>query len=704
MESIEQREPVASAGAHDDLRNDTRERARGDDRRTKAEAADGYARAESRRGLVAALLSARTAYLFVGALVVGAAFGYLQFSTPAICCGDLDGYYHIRWSQLLLDGLRHGHFPPQFTWLPLTTLNPRDYVDHHFLFHLLQSPFTQFGNEILGAKISAWLFASLAVFSCYWLLVRNRVAFPLLWLVALLGSGAPFLFRMNMTKAMSFSIVLLVVGINLLFRRKYVWLLPLAFVFTLAYDIFVLLGVAAVIWACVVAWAERRFEWRPVVWVGVGVALGLVINPYFPHDIRLFYEHVVMKIGVTDEGRPSVGNEWYPYDSWVFLGNCAVAFLSMLVGYVTFRWEDRRAAMRPLFFLALSTLLLVANAKWRRFAEYFPPFAVLFAAFSVSALWSGERTIYGRLPEPVLDDLRPFLDADTRDEERARERRWRRAEVEAAIISLLLGGAIFYLVTLAPQIRADAFADARLKRAVAGGVFLLFAIAYPLLRGLARGALTVALLSLFVAATFTVWIEGRTEIKDSAPPEEYRAGIEWIRRNVPPGEIVFNTDWDDFPKLFFYDPTHAYVSGLDPTYLYDRDHDLSKLYENITLGKEKDPGPLIRDRFHARYVFTDNDEAHDAFYNAAMDSGWFEVAFEDKDEKCNCTVLRIRDRKGEPPPDSKDSDKDSGDGDDNDEPDNNDNSALKRLPARVYQLAKRSNARRRDERGEARGE
>ncbi|MDQ3907247.1 MAG: hypothetical protein M3268_02770 [Acidobacteriota bacterium] len=713
MENIEQRDGIATAGAREDVRDDAHEpvhdQSREDGRRATVgetsaaavEAAHDYSRGEASRGFLAAVFSARTAYLFVGALVVGAAFGYLQFSTPAICCGDLDGYYHIRWSQLLLDGLRHGHFPPQFTWLPLTTLNARDYVDHHFLFHLLQSPFTQFGNEILGAKISAWLFASLAVFSCYWLMVRNRVAFPLLWLAALLGSSAPFLFRMNMTKAMSFSIVLLVVGINLLFRRKYIWLLPLAFVFTLAYDIFVLLGVAAVVWACVVAWGERRFEWRPVVWVGIGVALGLVINPYFPHNIRLLYEHVVMKIGVTDEGRPSVGNEWYPYDSWVFLGNCVVAFLSMFVGYVTFRWEDRPRAMRPLFFLVLSTLLLVANAKWRRFAEYFPPFAVLFAAFSIDALWTGARTLYGRLPEPVMDDLRPFLDSDTRDEERARERRWRRAEVEAAIISLVLGGLIFAFVELAPQIRADAVADVRLKRAVAEGVFLLLAIAYPLLRGLARGALTVAFLSLFVAATFTVWIEGRTEIKDSAPPEEYRAGIEWIRQNVPPGEIVFNTDWDDFPKLFFYDPTHAYVSGLDPTYLYDYDHDLSKLYESITLGKEKDPGPLIRDRFHARYVFTDNDEGHDAFYNAALDSGWFEVAFEDKDDKCNCTVLRIRDKKGEPPPDS---DKDSGDGDDDsDEPDN-DNSARKHAPAPGDQLAKRSNARRRDERGEAHGE
>ena len=117
-----------------------------------------------------------------------------------------------------------------------------------------------------------------------------------------------------------------------------------------------------------------------------------------------------------------------------------------------------------------------------------------------------------------------------------------------------------------------------------------------------------------------------------------------MRANVPPGERVFNTDWDDFPRLFYYDPTHAYISGLDPTYLYDRDKGLSQLYDNITLGKEEDPGPLIRDRFGARYVFSDN--AHDDFFFNARESGWFDIVYEDRE----CTILHIRDQKQEPEP------------------------------------------------------
>ena len=562
-------------------------------REARAEALSGSGvRAGRWRALAAALTGAQAAYFAAGALCIGAIFWWLQFSTRAVCCGDFDGYYHIRWSRLLWEGMRAGNFPPQFTWLPLTTLNPRDYVDHHLLFHVLQIPFTWFGDLRPGAKVSAWLFATSAVLACYWLTLRHRLRYPLVWLFALLGCSAPFLFRMNMTKAMSVSIVLLVVGINLLFRRRYAWLLPLAFVFTLTYDMFVLLGLAALIWAAIILWSERRFEWRPLVWVGVGVAAGTVINPYFPHNVRLLYEHAVMKFAVADQDRPRVGNEWYPYESWDFLGNCAVAFAAMVAGYIAFQWRELKESQRALFFLVLSTVLLVANAKWRRFAEYWPPFAILFAAFS----------------------LHPWL-----------------ARAGDAFAGEAGGGAEGAGESQ-PRARGAGARDAARRRAE-----------WHLITASFAGLL------LFVAMLYTVRVE-RREIADSDPPEDYYGGIMWLRANVPAGEIVFNTDWDDFPKLFYYDPTHAYVSGLDPTYLYDRDRELSKLYDRITLGHEKDPGPLIRDRFKARYVFTDNEEVHDPFYDAAMNSGWFDEVYTDD----TCTVLRVREQKGEPPPEAGD--------------------------------------------------
>src|SRR5256885_29060 len=143
----------------------------------------------------------RTADLLAGAIAIAVVFWWLQYSTAAICCGDFDGYYHIKWARLLWDNMRAGHFPPAFPWLPLTTLSPREYVDHHLLFHIILIPFTWFRDLQTGAKIAAFLFASLAVFSCYWLVVRYEIRYRLVLLLAALAVSGPLFFPHDNTKA-----------------------------------------------------------------------------------------------------------------------------------------------------------------------------------------------------------------------------------------------------------------------------------------------------------------------------------------------------------------------------------------------------------------------------------------------------------------------------------------------------------------------
>src|SRR2546423_14922376 len=330
----------------------------------------------------------RAADLLVGAVAIALIFWWLQYSTTAICCGDYDGYYHIRWARLLWATIRAGHFPPAFPWLPLTTLNPQNYVDHHLLYHIILIPFSWFRDLQTGAKISAILFATLAVFFCYWLVVRYEIRYRLIWLLALLGCSAPFLYRMNMTKAPPFAIIFLVLGTYFFFEKKYWQLLPLALIFAWTYDMFVLLILAAVIWTAVIAWTEERFEWRPLAFVLAGSALGLILNPYFPRNLYLFWEHARVKI--TAGGfATKVGQEWYPYDTWEFLGNCYVALAAMFVGFITFDLSDREQAKRPLYFLILATALLLMIMRWKRMAEYFPPFAIIFAAFTLENYWLG---------------------------------------------------------------------------------------------------------------------------------------------------------------------------------------------------------------------------------------------------------------------------------------------------------------------------
>lgn len=527
----------------------------------------------------------RIVVLLIGAVAITIIFWRLQFATSAICCGDFDGYYHIKWSRILWESMRNGILPPRFIWLPLTTLDPPHFVDHHFLFHIFQIPFTWFMDLRLAAKVSALIFASAAVFSCYWMVVRYRVKYPLIWLLALLACSAPFLYRLNMAKAPPFAIIFLVVGIHLLFQKKYWPLLPLAFVFTLTYDMFVLLILSGLIWTGVVAWTERRIEWRPLMWILAGTCLGLVINPYFPTNLQLLYQHLRIKV-TASEFSTSVGKEWYPYDSWEFLGNSLVACVAMVAGYIAFDPSDRKRSSHSLFFLVLATALMIMTARWKRIAEYWPPFAVMFCAFSLQPWLAGARSSLTQLPTDMLDELQPFLDlpsamkSSTEEEARALK-----AAIGLTVVAVLLATALFLNL-----------------RATLG------------------------------------------DIAGSEPHDYYRKGAAWMQANVPPGQIIFNTDWDDFPRLFYYDPSHTYITGLDPTYLFDRDPSLSKLYDRITLGQQEDPGPLIRDRFGARYVFSDN--MHQDFADNAQSSGWFEIIYEDHD----CTIMRIRDEKELPAP------------------------------------------------------
>jgi len=491
--------------------------------------------------------------LTVALALIIAVMGWIEFGGPAIL--DNDGYYHIRWAAMLRQNFPH--LPP-FKALPLTILNEQNYVDHHYLFHLLLIPFT-FGDLRLGAKLAAVAFSSLGIVSLFALLVVYQVRNRWLWLAPLVASSEPFLYRMSMTRAPALSLVLLGIGTWLILKRKHLWLALLSFIFVWSYSLFPLMLAFAVAYSVTVYLSERRIDLWGVLASAVGIAAGLVINPYFPKNLALFREHLLMK--TTANYPVDVGVEWYPYETWIILGSSVVAFAIYFVALLAFEYRDRVQDAKPLFFLLVSTMFLLLAFKSRRFVEYWPPFAVLFAAFTVT---------------PQLQRVKFKWLARTRD------------------------------------------------------------------RAIAAVASAVVAVTLIVTLGATVW-QAREEIKTEANPFAYRGASQWIAANTPPGSMIFNTDWDKFPMLFHYNPDNTYIVGLDPTYLYDRDPELWKVYADITLGKEDDPAPLIRERFGAEYVVTENAESD--FMQVCNDSGDFEKVYEDK----FATVLRVK-RPDEPRP------------------------------------------------------
>jgi hypothetical protein len=537
----------------------------------------------------------RMIYFVFGIVSIALLMWFLQTRTDAICCGDWDGYYHIRWSSLLWENFSQGKWLPSFDWLPLTVLNPKDYADHHFLFHLLQIPFLWFWEPVVAAKVAAIVYSSLAIASVYWLLYKYQVDYLLVWLLAILTCANMFYYRMNMAKAPPLTILITVVGIYLLFERKYIWLLPLMFAFVWTYSLFPLLFIAAVIWTLVIAWNERRFEWRPIAYTGAGLILGNIINPYFPHNILLFVEHFLQKFRVGSDFEVAVGGEWYPYSGMELLTHFPIALIAMLAGYILFMPRNGKLPEKATFFLMFVSILLAAQFRSKRFAEYFPPFAVLFAAFSWQAFMTRAKV---ELPEDFRREIQPYLDAPKPSEQQS----WVHAAKLAAPWVIAIPLFIFFFFNM-------------------------------------RGFHSLGFDQSGLVET----------IRDNEPSDKYQRVTDWANQNIPPGERIFNCNWDDFPKLFYFDQKHSYVYGLDPNYLYSKDPELYHLLQDITNAKSDDPGPLIRDRFGARYVFADARENVDLMVKL-LDSGWAETVYEDDEAR----LLKIRDQKGAPAPDDAD--------------------------------------------------
>jgi hypothetical protein len=95
------------------------------------------------------------------------------------------------------------------------------------------------------------------------------------------------------------------------------------------------------------------------------------------------------------------------------------------------------------------------------------------------------------------------------------------------------------------------------------------------------------------------------EIRDAARPDYLAGASAWLREHSSAGSVVFQTDWDDFTRLFYYNPANIYTVGLDPTYLQLADPALWDAWVAITRGQVAQPSTAIRERFGAAYVVSD---------------------------------------------------------------------------------------------------
>ncbi|HEX7975082.1 MAG TPA: hypothetical protein VF498_11790 [Anaerolineales bacterium] len=280
--------------------------------------------------------------------------------------------------------------------------------------------------------------------------------------------------------------------------------------------------------------------------------MGLLINPYFPNDIIFAVRHILPKLG--DATAASVGSEWYPYTTLQLLENAPLALAAFLAGVLGLGFSGKRMSAQIATALFAATLFGLMLFQARRFVEYFPAFALIFAAMAWAPLLEGPREQPAGAQFPPERRLARRLSLPTL-------RRW----LPAAALFLFL---------------------------LPGGWVTLHA--------------------------------AQASMRNSQPYDLYASASAWLEQNSPAGTRVFQTDWDDFPRLFFYNTRNTYLVGLDPTYLQLADPTRYDLWVKITQGEVKRPAQDIASRFGASYVLTDLKHS-DFIRQAEIDPGLREV-------------------------------------------------------------------------------
>lgn len=489
--------------------------------------------------LVSSKIRANLRLLAIAAILFAAfcaGLAYVQYGASGLVGND--GYYHMKMGYLMrTQGLK-----PSFPYLPLTILNEASFYDHHMLYHAYLALFAGLdpaldGGASLtqGAKVASIVLPALAFLAAWWLLRRQNVPFAAVWSLSLLAVSEAFLYRMSMPRAQSASLLLLLLALHLLLQGRHRWLLPLGAVYVWTYNGFPLLMVMAGVYVAATWMLHREVAWKALAYAGIGIVLGLVINPYFPANLEFIAGHLAPKVG---QSSTAVGNEWSPYRTWTLVENSGVALGAFLLAVLALAWREERVDRNALVGLGLTAVFGLMLLSSRRFVEYFPPFALIFLAFSAAPLLRDWQTQRHRTPAQMV--------------------------VVLAVVGLL---------------------------------------AY---------------------ATFVTLGDTRELVADSKAHDHYAAATLWLRETAGDDLRLFQTDWDDFTRLFFYGGEATYTVGLDPTFMELQDADLFAEWVAITRGQVELPSAAIRERFGANYVFSDLN--HDNFLaEAAADPGLEEV-------------------------------------------------------------------------------
>jgi hypothetical protein len=301
------------------------------------------------------------------AIVTFFVFAHALLDLPSL--PDTDSYYHLAVARLYSEQ----GFVDKLEWARFSVMHD-GFGDKEPLFHALLIPFdTATGGRLAIALLNALLAGVIAFIAVGAVGPWGALIAPLLFLTA------PYFWSRTLRLRPEVLSVTVMIAVIYAAARNRPWLAGvLAMAFALTHTPWHALAGLAVLWFFVTR------EWRTTVAIFGGIALGLIVHPNFPFNLRIWYLQNVVSIqrgailGMSTENvRPPIP---------LLLAHNAGWFLAAAAALLLVRPWREKASRDAIFFAIPACVFALMQLLWERMSTYFFPIATL-----AIVCWCGAR-------------------------------------------------------------------------------------------------------------------------------------------------------------------------------------------------------------------------------------------------------------------------------------------------------------------------
>jgi len=305
----------------------------------------------------------------------------LQFSIPTLF--GADGYLHIRMAEFLKDYGPHYHFH----WARFSTFT-QNFADKDFIYHVLLVPFTFLPNIFWGAKLAAAIFAAVLYFVFCWALTRYCRARPLVPVFALVFFlSAPFLQALAQPRNMVLVIALTILFIHYLIQKRYLALCLVSIIYSLSHVSGPYLLLFAVLGETLRFAHERFFAWKSAVAVALGVAIGFLLHPNFPHNLLVFYLNGILVPVFALKWGLELGAEFFPMNTRDFVLGYPFVFIAVLLWIGLGVSRQKKISLATQIWMAIAGFFFVFSFFSQRYLIHAYPLVLIALAGYCSDWW-----------------------------------------------------------------------------------------------------------------------------------------------------------------------------------------------------------------------------------------------------------------------------------------------------------------------------